>query len=234
MLWFNSLHEQGASIAVMSDLSDGDCRLSTDEGAAARQRFCEACGVAFEHVTVGNQVHGSRIAVVEATDRGRGHHGSRPAFADTDGLITDVTGLPLGISVADCVPVFLLDSKRRAIGLVHAGRAGTQHAIAATAVDAMREAFATNPENLHAVIGPSAGPDVYEVSEEIAAEFAAAGCPVRGCMLDLWEANARQLIACGVPRTNIAITGVCTITGGRFHSHRAHANGARNLALLML
>ena len=68
----------------------------------------------------------------------------------------------------------------------------------------------------------------------MAAEFADRWFPVRGRCLDLWEANARQLESRGVPRAQIAISGICTIGSGRFHSHRAHRNGARNLALLML
>ncbi len=234
MLRFETLERAGARVAAMSDLTDGDCRLSTDEGVAARRRFCDACGIPFEHVTVGKQVHGARIAVVDEGDRGRGHQGFHAAFSDTDGLITNVAGLPLGISIADCVPVFLFDPECGAIGLVHAGRVGTMSKIAAAAVIEMQRAYKSCPEHIHAVIGPSAGPESYEVSEEIAEEFRVSGLPAKGRMLDLWEANALQLAGCGVPRSNIAISGLCTIASGRFHSHRAHANGARNLAVLMI
>ncbi|HRK35370.1 MAG TPA: laccase domain-containing protein, partial [Candidatus Hydrogenedentes bacterium] len=64
--------------------------------------------------------------------------------------------------------------------------------------------------------------------------FTAAGFPARGRYIDLWEANAMQLVSAGLRRDTITIAGVCTIASGRFHSHRAHGNGARNLALIML
>lgn len=227
MIRFDSLEKRGARVAAMSDLSDGDCRLNGDAGSDARQRFFAACGIAPEHVTTGRQVHSGNVAVVRAAQRAR-------VFADTDGLVTDVLALPLVISVADCVPVFLFDAKRRAIGLVHAGRVGTEKQIAAVAVHTMQNEYGTISSDIHAIIGPSAGPDAYEVSVDMAAEFAARGFPVRGRCIDLWEANVRQLESCGVPRAQISITGICTITSGRFHSHRAHGNGARNLAVLML
>ncbi|NUM53645.1 MAG: laccase domain-containing protein [Candidatus Hydrogenedentes bacterium] len=218
----------------MSDLLDGDCRLNGDEGANSRHEFFRACGIVPGHITAGKQVHGATVAVVRESDRGRGATSTLDPFPETDALITNIAALPLVISIADCVPVFLFDATKRAIGLVHAGRVGTQHRIVANAVDALRTEYGTIPADIHAVIGPSAGPEAYEVSHEMAAEFANLGLPVRGRCIDLWEANARQLESCGVPRAQIEITGICTITSGRFHSHRAHNNGARNLALFML
>jgi YfiH family protein len=234
MIRFDALEKRGARVAAMSDVTDGDCRLNHELGIASRRRFFEACGINPEHVTSGRQVHSARVAVVREADRGRGTHESLPAFAETDGLVTDVASLPLIISIADCVPVFLLDAKRGAIGLVHAGRVGTQNKIVLAAVNIMLAEYGSDPRDVYAVIGPSAGPDVYEVSEEMAAEFADLGFPVRGRCIDLWEANTRQLESAGVPRAQIDISGICTITSGQFHSHRAHANGSRNLALLSL
>ena len=234
MIRFADIEILGVRVAAMSGLSDGDCRLNGELGAEGRARFFARCGIAPEQMAAGKQVHGARIAVVRAEDRGRGVHPTCPAFPDTDGLITNAAGAALVISVADCVPVFLVDPERSAIGLVHAGRVGTQQRIVAAAVEAMQREYGSRPGDIRAVIGPSAGPDAYEVSEAMAAEFAQLGFPVRGRCIDLWEANARQLEACGVSRGQIAIAGVCTITSGLFHSHRAHNNGARNLAVLML
>lgn len=156
------------------------------------------------------------------------------AFPETDVIVTDVPGLPLGVTVADCVPVWLFDPVTQSGGLVHAGRAGTFRNAVGAALESINDAYGADPGNVHALIGPSAGPNAYEVSEEIAKEFAKAGYPVQGRLLDLWEANAMQLERAGVPRSQIDVCGICTITDGRFHSHRAHANGMRNLALLVL
>jgi hypothetical protein len=149
-------------------------------------------------------------------------------------MVTDVPGLPLAVLVADCVPIFLVDVRRRAAALIHAGREGTFRNISVAAAALLERELGGRVSDVHAVLGPSAGPCCYEVSAEIAAAFTTAGLPSRGRNLDLWEANARQLHAAGIPRCQIAIAGVCTICDGRFHSHRRDADGARNMALLML
>jgi len=149
-------------------------------------------------------------------------------------MVTDVAGLPLAVFVADCVPVYLFDPQRRATGLVHAGREGTRQQVGPKALHVLTREFGSRPGDVHALIGPSAGPCCYEVSTAIAQDFARAGLPVRGRHLDLWQANARQLVAAGVPEEQVAISGMCTICDGRFHSYRRDGGSARNMALLAL
>ncbi len=172
------------------------------------------------------QVHG--VTVIEAR---AGQHG---VLGEADALITNVPGLPLAVFTADCVPVYLLDPVRRAIALVHAGREGTFHRVVAHAVTALRDAYGCAPADLHAVIGPSAGPARYEVSPELAAQWQEAGLPVQGRCLDLWGANRQQLIETGLADSAIEISRICTISDGRFHSHRANPDGQRNMGLLAL
>jgi hypothetical protein len=155
-------------------------------------------------------------------------------FPDTDALISGDENVPLAVLSADCVPLYLFDPERRVIGIVHAGRAGTLADVAGETIRRLTSDFRVEPKHVHALIGPSAGPGAYEVSAEIADEFRSAGLPTSGRLLDLWESNARQLEASGVPRSQIAIARVCTITDGRFHSHRRQADGRRNMALIML
>ena len=151
-----------------------------------------------------------------------------------DGLIAREPSLPIGVLVADCVPVYFFDPIRRAGGIVHAGRAGTYLRIVENAIHALEREQGVSPGDLHALIGPSAGPCCYEVSEEIARDFDISGLPVSGRYLDLWQANVLQLEGCGVPRTHIGVAGLCTLCDGRFHSHRRNPDGGRNLAFLAL
>lgn len=234
MIRFAELERLGVAAAAMSDRSDGDCRAHDPSGEPGRRAFCEALAIDCTEVTVGKQVHGVRVAVVTAGDRGRGSVSGLPAFPETDALITQVPGLPIAVTVADCVPVLLFDPVIGAVGIAHAGRAGTLQGIARHTVESMASSFGSNPADLHVMIGPSAGPAAYEVSEALACEFEEAGLPVRGRLLNLWEANAGLLTRAGVLRHQIGVSGICTITDGRFHSHRAHANGMRNMALIML
>jgi hypothetical protein len=235
VLRFAELERKGAALAAFSGKEEGDAQLpKSGAGPADREAICRACGFSAGDLVLGRQVHGSRIAVVAEADRGRGGLSWDDAFPETDALITTIQGLPLAVLVADCVPVYLLDAERPAICLAHAGRVGTFQGIAARAVEAMIEHFGCQASSMHAIIGPSAGPDRYEVSEEIAREWQQEGLPAKGRLLYLWEANARQLAAAGLPRENIHVSGICTISDERFHSHRRDADGRRNMAILML
>jgi len=238
LIRFELLEELGLRAAFITERSDGDFRLGggldTRKALARRRASLEPYGVPLERLVCLHQVHGVNIVHVQekhVTDtRLEEIQTSGPA----DGMVSNLTGVALGILVADCVPIYLFDARLRAVGMVHAGRTGTRLGIALRALAAMSAAFSTEPRDVHALIGPSAGPCCYEVSKEMAEAFAEEGFPVRGRNLDLWESNAAQLEAGGVPRDHITIAGLCTICSGRFHSHRMDQSGARNLAAIAL
>lgn len=88
-----------------------------------------------------------------------------------DGLITDTPGLLLGIQAADCLPVILVDQKRRAVGVFHAGWRGTIKRIVEKGVGEMRRCFGTRARDLKAAIGPGIHGCCYEVGQEIRDQF---------------------------------------------------------------
>jgi polyphenol oxidase len=151
-----------------------------------------------------------------------------------DGLMTDVPGVLLGIQTADCVPVMVVDTKKRAVGVFHAGWRGTVAGIVETGVAQMGERYGSRGEDLVAAVGPSIGQCCYSVGQEVREAFEArygyAGeLFSRGLeaeRLDLWEANRRQLVEAGVSAEKIAVVGECTacavVAGGRkrYFSHR--------------
>jgi hypothetical protein len=215
----------------MSEMADGDCSRFARNGA--RVVVAGQCGVVPEDIVCAQQVHGCRIARALEHDRGRGsRHGLEP-FPETDAVITSVKGLPLAVSVADCVPVLLFNPVAETAGIVHAGRQGTFENIAAKTVAEMTR-LASSPRDVFAVIGPSAGPCCYEVSAEMAEDWARRDLPRQGRHLDLWAANAFQLVAAGVPASHIEIAGICTVCGGRFFSYRRGDNTLRNMAILSM
>jgi polyphenol oxidase len=230
MLRFDFLERLGVTVAAFSERADGDCGAH----GSGRRPFCVSCGVAATDVVRGRQVHGVSVVCVREEDRGRGSTEDAPPIPETDALVTNVHGIALAVLVADCVPIYFYDPKRRVIGMVHAGREGTFGDIVGETVRVMEREYRTSPENLHAFIGPSAGPCCYEVSSEMAEQWHRKGLPATGRHLDLWEANALQLANAGVRRERINVSGLCTICSRRFFSHRAHADGARNMALIML
>ena len=220
---FSVLEDLGLSVAAMTELEDGDCAQS-----AARVGACAALGFPLERLRTVNQVHGNAVISLDRSEVGS--ISGRPA----DGLITRDVDLALGILVADCVPVFLFDPVGRSAAIVHAGRVGTELGIAAKAVGAMASDHAAEPRHLRAVIGPSAGPCCYEVSQDMADAFAREGFPISGRNLDLWEANVQQLVGAGMLREQVLLDGTCTICSETFHSHRRVGDGGRNLAVISL
>ena len=108
------------------------------------------------------QVHSDLIHCVD----------SLPAHPMTgDGLITQTTGLVLGILTADCLPVLLVDPKRRAVGIFHAGWRGTVKRIVEKGVGEMRCSFGSPPRELKAAIGPGIRACCYEVGPEVREQF---------------------------------------------------------------
>jgi len=88
-----------------------------------------------------------------------------------DGLITDTPELLLGILTADCIPVILVDAKRRAVGVFHAGWRGTIKRIVEKGAGAMRLHFGTRPRDLQAAIGPGIHSCCYQVGPEVREQF---------------------------------------------------------------
>jgi YfiH family protein len=88
-----------------------------------------------------------------------------------DGLITSTPELLLGIQTADCLPVMLIDSKRRAVGVFHAGWRGTVKRIVEKGVGEMQRCFGTQPRDIRAAIGPGVHGCCYRVGEEVRIEF---------------------------------------------------------------
>ena len=129
--------------AALDRLSDHHAEIRAHIGAGTR-RFITA-----------EQVHGADVAVVSTADTG--------PVTNVDALITDDPAVCLGIYVADCGPVWLVDPVRRAIGCVHSGRKGTQLGITAAAIEAMVKNFACVRSDITAQIGPCIRPPNYEV-----------------------------------------------------------------------
>jgi YfiH family protein len=146
-------------------------------------------------------------------------------FPETDAIATARPGLTLACFTADCVPIVVVDVAERVIGTAHAGWRGTFAGIGARLVREM-VARGSRPQSLEAWIAPAISGAVYEVSPELAADFAAkfpqwAGEIVRGRLLDLPRLNALMLEGEGLAPEKIARTPHCTYSDAElFFSYR--------------
>jgi len=144
---------------------------------------------------------------------------------DADALIENTPGIAIGVKTADCVPILLADPVSRAVAAIHAGWRGTAAGIVAAAIRCMASEFGTQPEDIHAAIGPSIRPCCYEVGPEVAIEFGV--LPPGHVHLNLPAINARQLQAAGVLAANISTSEDCTkCAADRYHSFRRDREAA--------
>jgi len=183
-----------------------------------RRRVCEALGVEFEQLTLGQQVHGDRVHVVGVSDAGRGRERFEDGIPDSDGLIVREPGIAIGVFVADCAPMLLYDPDHRMAAAVHAGWRGTAAGIAGEAVRAL-EACGAQPKALIAGIGPAIGRCCYQVNEDVAEALGVAERREGMWYADLAEANRRQLVDAGVRQDCIELSGLCTAC----HAHEFYS-----------
>lgn len=177
-------------------------------------------------VVYGNQVHGARVAVLDAAAARTVRRGT-PA-GDVDALVSTSPGLGVAVYVADCVPVLLADADAGVVAAVHAGRPGLAAGVVGAAVAALR-AHGADPARLRAVVGPSISGGAYEVPEQMRADVAAIvpeawavttwGTPA----LDLAAGVVAELRRAGVEHVDTLPT--CTLTDERLYSHRRAVRG---------
>lgn len=139
-------------------------------------------------------------------------------LAEGDALLCDKPGRLVGVKTADCLPILLVDERHRVVAAVHAGWRGTVSRIAQETIEAMAARWNTQPQDLHAAIGPGIGRCCYEVGPEVAVQF---GEPNQRTRIDLAAANRRQLQAAGVATDRIYTAGLCTACrADQFYSFR--------------
>ncbi len=174
----------------------------------AHRQIRNAIGIGDWPLFTAEQVHGDKIAAVDSCSRGPVGR----EFPSCDGIITNQPGVALGIYVADCCAVYLVDPKTSAIGLVHSGRKGTELGVVTNAVLEMANRFGSDPANMVVQLSPCIRPPHYEV--DFAVEI------------------IRQCRALGVKQ--IHDSGICTACGlDRYYSYRAEkGKTGRMLAVL--
>jgi purine-nucleoside/S-methyl-5'-thioadenosine phosphorylase / adenosine deaminase len=208
--------------------TEGDTRENVLEN---RRRFLSALGATHLSLVALKQFHSDVVHVFDTApaDPCRG-----------DASVTNQPALLLGVQTADCVPILLVDPRKRAVAAVHAGWRGTLQRIVTKAIGKMQMEFATKPANLLAALGPAIGGCCYEVGTEVASAYLAQfpnaaewfdelrtgdepnplqwlsmmppghQPPPRNVYLDLRKANRAQLLAAGLSEKNIFVSDFCT------------------------
>lgn len=208
------------------------------------RRMAEALEVDVSKMVLSYQTHTTNVRKVMAADAGFGIVKDRE-YQDVDGLITDVPGITLVTFYADCVPLYIVDPVRRAIGLSHSGWRGTVGRMGQVTVEAMTREYGSRPEDLLVGIGPSICKECFEVGEEVVAAFDKGFAEqyrddlsyVKDngkYQLDLWLANRIIFEEAGVPSGQIYTTDICThCNPDLLFSHRTAGDRRGNLAAFL-
>jgi len=219
----------GVSPAPFDTLNFGTATGSDPSHVAQNYRILrEYTGTDEHNVALMRQVHGTSVRVV--TEGG--------VYPDTDGLVTDVSGLLLGVRVADCVPLLLYDPVRPAAGAVHCGWKPTVGGIAEHAVHLLTERFGCCPGDIRAAAGPSAGPCCYEIGRDVASKFREGSIQARGGSLyaDIKAELSARLLDTGLAAHNMEMSPDCSICNpADYFSHRRdNVNAGRMMGFIML
>ena len=234
----------GVSKGYLSTLNLGWDRGEPRENVCENyRRYCASIGSKSEKLVLSDQVHETTVRYVDERDCAGTEIVKQ--LKDVDGMITDIPELVLATSYADCVPLFFCDPVKRIVASSHSGWKGTVAGIGAETIRKLHK-MGCQPEDIEVLIGPSICQKCYEISEDVAKQFATAyeademeqilqkgrvtGEGEQKYQLDLWAANWFQLKRAGVQPEHIHLAGVCTCCNHELlFSHRASRGKRGNL-----
>lgn len=221
---------------------DRGSRRKVDDNRAALLR---ALGLKDSTLYTVRQVHGNNVHVVDPQVR-QSRSESR-ARVEADALVTHLPDTALGVLAADCLPIVLYSLDFPVVAVVHAGRVGTFHRVVAAVLSVIKRRFGVHAARMQALLGPAIGGCCYDLDDRAAGPFQERfpdwtrfiKSPDkykdrdRPWRMSLTAANETQLLATGIPQTQIETVSPCTrCHSDHFFSHRAEGPRAgRGMAI---
>lgn len=239
-----STRKGGVSTGYLESMNLGHGRDDLEENIIKNHEImARAIGFNPKNIVTGKQTHTTNIRVVSKNDAGKGIYKDKD-YDDIDGMVTNEKNIILTTYFADCVPLYIVDTKNKAIGLSHSGWKGTVGRIGKLTIEEMNKQYGSKTEDLVVCIGPSICQSCYEISEDVALEFKKEFSQYvdeilinKGnskYMLDLWKCNKIIFMECGVIEENINLPDICTCCNHDIlFSHRATAGKRGNMAAFL-
>lgn len=194
-----------------------------------RDKLSKVLDIDSKNIVVPFQNHGSEVRLISESFLELSEIDKSEYLHGVDALYTNLSGICIGVTTADCVPLLFFDPVKHIIAVAHAGWRGTCARIAGKTVQSLNHTFNCNPKDIKVVIGPSISPEVYEVGDMVIENFEKERFDIaeifstknNSTYLDLWKANSLIVENEGVLPENIEIAGICTYTEhNRFFSAR--------------
>lgn len=193
-----------------------------------RDEFLSQLGINLNQLAYSHQVHDNKILIASKPQSAEGY----------DAIITNKPNVFACVTIADCTPVLIYDTKNKAVAAIHAGWRGTVAKIVAETLNAMQVNYGTKGEDCLAFIGACISNKNFEVGDEVAIHFSddekTFNTEKKKYYIDLKLANKKQLMAFGIKESNIEISDKCTVGDNeQFYSYRYEkGKTGRMLALI--
>jgi hypothetical protein len=196
---------------AISEKKDGSMKLLKNIGSdhsnlRNRKIYFQKIGVPFSRLVSAETIHKNKVAVVSKNE-------AKKTIKGADGLVTGKGGVYLSITSADCLPVFLFDSQKKIVGMIHAGWRGLETDILANTIKKIKELGGT-PEKILVGIGPAICQSHYEIGPEVAKKFAKYSQALkkenRRIFLDIRKVAELQLLELGLREENLETSPECT------------------------
>lgn len=260
---FSTTRHGGVSVGNYSSFNINHyCGDEPQAIAANREQLCHHLAIDESHLVYPHQTHQTEIRHITESYFALSEQQRADFLEGVDAVSTDIPGICIGVSTADCIPILLFDRQHHAVAAVHAGWRGTVARIVEKTVIAMVENYDTDTSRLYAVIGPGISLENFEVGDEVYVAFEQNGFDMNEIAqkfpttdegqsaivnsklsnrkwrwhLDLPECNRLQLLNTGVQEENISLSGICTYDchSDFFSARRLGINSGRIFTGIMM
>ena len=250
-------YDMGAGVVAFSSTRHGGCSKGNyasfninrycgdaeEDIRSNREALCQLLDISDDHLIMPHQVHLTKTVQIDNSFLTLNTTERQEALEGVDALMTNLSGVFIGVSTADCIPVLLYDKEKHAVCAIHAGWRGTVKRIVMKAVESMTAVYGTNPKQLTAQIGPGISLDSFEVGDEVYDSFAKEGFNMSAISrkeekwhINLPECNRLQLMVSGLEFQNIKVSSICTYkqADDYFSARRLGINSGRIFTGIML
>ncbi len=212
------IRKEDNTIFGLSEREDGQMILGEDgEGMENRIKYFSNLGIDAESIVSAGLIHGNHISSVSSDDKGKTIKGS-------DGLITNIKKACLAVTVSDCLPIFIYNKEKTAVGIVHAGWRSVVENIAGEVVKKFKENYSSDPKELKVFVGPHIQKCHFKIKKDTLERFSDYPDFINGekgkYSVDLGGIVKKQFISCGLKENNIEISPECTYCNENYFSFR--------------
>ncbi len=215
---FSTTRHNGFSKGNYSSLNiDPYCGDEAQLVKKNKELLCKYLRIKEDCLLFAHQVHKDEILEINSDFFSLSEKEKNSLLEAKDGLITNIKGISIGVSTADCAPILLYDPKNHASAAIHAGWRGTVKRIVQKTISLMEKRYSSKPKDIIATIGPCISIDAFEVGQEVYEEFLNAKFDMEKISvfkdkwhIDLALCNKVQLLEMGVENININFPYICS------------------------